>query len=500
MTAAPAERRPRRPRGLRTGAGGAGPPFFGGSVRTRLVLLFFAITSAAIGFVYLYVVPQLNSSLTAERLTTLEQRAIELAPRIERELGAGLGERELRAAVQRVAADADARVTLLGVREGRPSFVISDSELEVDALAPAYRPALGAILSGAVRSGVETLRGGKIGQTAVPISLDGEPVWVAVLSTPLDDVEANVGLIRRQILIAGAIALLLALAAGWFAARAHSERLRRLERAAEQVADGNFAVPIPIDSEDEVGQLARSFDEMQRRLAQLDSARREFIANASHELRTPIASLGGFLELLEEEDIDPESRREFLTTMRGQIDRLTRLTVDLLDLSKLDADAIELSAEPVDLAALAKEAAGEFSAVATEGGVEVVVDAEGPEIPLVHADSGRTLQILRILLDNAIKHTPRGTKIMLTVDSTNTSGRAVVTDTGPGIDPGDRDRVFDRFYTYGSSGSGLGLAIGRELARLMDGELEVASRRGRTAFTLTLPLSSEGARLEGARS
>ena len=105
----------------------------------------------------------------------------------------------------------------------------------------------------------------------------------------------------------------------------------------QKVADGDFATPIPVDSSDELGQLARTFNEMQRRLADLDSARKQFIANASHELRTPIFSLGGFVELLEDEDPDPEARAEFVRTMREQVERLTKLTTDLLDLSKLDA-------------------------------------------------------------------------------------------------------------------------------------------------------------------
>src|SRR5882672_12072295 len=102
------------------------------------------------------------------------------------------------------------------------------------------------------------------------------------------------------------------------------------------------ALPIPVDSSDELGQLARTFNDMQRRLAELDHARKQFIANASHELRTPIFSLGGFVELLDEEDPDPESRAEFVRTMREQVVRLTKLTGDLLNLSQLDAGGIEM--------------------------------------------------------------------------------------------------------------------------------------------------------------
>ena len=164
--------------------------------------------------------------------------------------------------------------------------------------------------------------------------------WISVLSAPLDDVDDNVSLITRQILIAGVIALAAAIVAGFLAARAHAGRLRRLEAAAEKVAHGDFSTPIPVDSEDEVGQLAMTLEEMRGRLARLDDARKEFIANASHELRTPIFSLGGFVELIDEDDPDPAARAEFVATMRGQIERLTKLTTDLLDLSKLDADAL----------------------------------------------------------------------------------------------------------------------------------------------------------------
>jgi signal transduction histidine kinase len=235
-----------------------------------------------------------------------------------------------------------------------------------------------------------------------------------------------------------------------------------------------------------VGQLAASFNEMQKRLARLDSARREFIANASHELRTPIFSLGGFVELLEEEDPDPAARAEFVRTMRGQIDRLTKLATDLLDLSKLDADAIEIKPRPVDLTSIAHGVAQEFGPAAERHNSDLRLTPVGRASAL--ADSDRVAQILRILIDNALTHTPEGTAISITSEAVNGTATLTVTDNGPGIDPHDRDRVFERFYTGDElGGSGLGLAIARELALRMGGELAVASRRGRTQFQLRLP-------------
>ena len=138
--------------------------------------------------------------------------------------------------------------------------------------------------------------------------------------------------------------MLLALGIGFYFAQLVGIRVKRIERAARKVADGDFATSIPVDSSGQLGQLARTFNEMQRRLAELDSARKQFIANASHELRTPIFSLGGFIELLEDEEPSPEERAEFVRTMRQQIDRLTKLTADLLDLSQLDAGGTVMKA------------------------------------------------------------------------------------------------------------------------------------------------------------
>ena len=463
------------------------------SVRNRLAALFFVITAAAIGFVYLYVVPQLRSNLTAQKLERLEQSGADESSRLAAAMRRGPSQADIRRLVRSVAQRTDARITLLGVRTGpggrAPSFVIGDSEFERTAVLPSYPAASIAAATGAPASAVERIAGARTGETAVPLPA-GRPRWIAVLSTPLGEVDDNVSLISRQILIAGAIALAAALAAGWFAARAHAKRLGRLEAAAQKVAEGDFSTPIPDEGTDEVGQLAATFNEMQQRLARLDNARKDFIANASHELRTPIFSLGGFVELLDEEEPDPESRAEFVRTMREQVARLTKLTADLLDLSKLDADALQLTAEPVDLGEVARRVAQEFGPAAERHSSAIAVN--GGTTPAT-ADPDRVAQIMRILLDNALTHTPEGTSISITAQRQDGGADLVVRDDGPGIDPHARARVFERFYTGDRvSGSGLGLAIARELAVRMDGQLAVASRRGRTEFTLRLPAAVVG--------
>jgi two-component system OmpR family sensor kinase len=411
--------------------------------------------------------------------------------RLDKAMRTGASDAQVRRLVKAAAQHTDARVTVLGVtpNSSGSDFVIADSELERTATLPSYPAATAAVTGDRSASAIEQVAGERTGEVAIPLTMHGVPKWVVVLSTPLADVDDTVALIRRQILIAGAIALVVALAAGRLAARAHAKRLRRLEPAAEKVAQGDFSTPIPDEGQDEVGQLASTFNEMQQRLARLDSARKESIANASHELRTPIFSLGGFVELLDEDEPDPVVRAEFVATMRQQIARLTKLTADLLDLSKLDADVMEVSADDVDLESVARRVAEEFAPTAERHGSTVdVEDAAGVS---ARADADRVAQILRILVDDALTHTPEGSSITITAQRRDGTANVVVADDGPGIAPYDRNRVFDRFYTGDRvSGSGLGLAIARELALRMRGELGVDSRRGRTLFVLSLPVEA----------
>jgi signal transduction histidine kinase len=343
-------------------------------------------------------------------------------------------------------------------------------------------------------------RSGRIGRDESAVAEVARPIgrnFVVLISAPLDDALSTVRLVRRSVVLAGVVALLASAVAGYFAALGLTRRLRRLERAAERVASGDFSEPVDARGSDEVAELARGLESMRERLGHLDRARREFIANASHELRTPLFSLGGFLELLADEDLDPETRQEFLSETRAQVERLTRLATDLLDLSRLDAGQLHVEETIVDLAAAARTVAEEFRPLAEARTHDLRVLANEPSYAL--ADEQRVVQIARALVENALRHTPPGTPIG--VAAREADGRAVLTvrDEGPGIPADDQEHLFERFYRAQgghASGSGLGLAIASELAVKMSGTLTIRSTPGETVFVLSLPAASDVAILD----
>jgi len=327
--------------------------------------------------------------------------------------------------------------------------------------------------------------GSRITLTAVGIAIGTTAIIYAaavLVGGPADGLA-----VKHRILIGGALGTLVAAVLGFFYAQEAAGNIRHLQEAARKVADGNFETKIPVAPAGQLGELARTFNEMQSRLAELDSARKRFIANASHELRTPIFSLGGFVELLEEEDPSPEEQAEFVRMMRQQIDRLTKLTTDLLDLSQLDSGAAVMRPRSVNLGELAREVTREFSPRAARRGSPL--ELRTPERPAIAlGDPDRVRQIIRILLDNALTHTPEGTKVTVTTYSENRRAELTVSDEGLGIPLRSQSRIFERFYTAEpSGGSGLGLAIARELAQRMGGGISLSSSRRYTAFTLDLP-------------
>ncbi len=454
-------------------------------VGARLSLALSLVVAVALGVVYLIVVPRLERNLVDAKLDQLSRTSAVVASRFPYLSIGGFGGEAVLDAYLREAEDAtNARVALyhpLAAREQRGRDAdVADDEIGLEA-ALTYAPARGTV----ERDGL------RLAEVAYPVPDDTGRTAVLLFSASLDDTLANVKLVSRRLLVAGAGGVLVALALGFGGASLFARRLRRLERAAERIAGGELDEPVVDHGRDEVGELARAFERMRGRLAQLEHARREFIANASHELRTPIFSLGGFLELLADEELDEQTRREFLVTMQEQVERLTRLATDLLDLSRLDAGRLHVERERVDLERVAEVLVEEFAALARTTAHDLAVEDGAAAAAL--ADEQRALQIGRILVENALCHTPAGTPIRLRVAREQGSAVLAVEDEGPGITAEHLPHVFDRFYRVDggrASGSGLGLAIARELAQLMGGTLEVASSRGGTSFRVILPAAT----------
>jgi signal transduction histidine kinase len=320
--------------------------------------------------------------------------------------------------------------------------------------------------------------------------------WVLAVRKSLNEVSSAVAAVRTALfnaaLVAAALTLLLAIPFAGTVVR----RLRRLRQTALRVAEEGPAVAIPVDrARDEVGDLARTFALMQQQLLRQEEARRAFVATASHELRTPVASLDGLLELLDEDlqsgQPDLDDARLLLERARGQSRRLGRLAADLLDLSRIDAET-DLRSEPVELGELSRAVLAEFDlGLSRRRLVTSLDDHEGAVWAL--GDPGSVARILRILLDNAIRLSPEGGEIRVELRNGGSACLSVC-DRGPGVPSDERELIFERFMrgrdASGKPGFGLGLAIGRELARRMGGDLVLEERAGPGArFTLRLPVA-----------
>jgi len=460
------------------------------SLRNKLTLLFAGVVALAFSAIYFIAVPQLQTNLEAQRTDDLVRAAQGSAAELDRITNGDIPAPQVDRTIRALADNSGARVTLLAIQRSEGGavsfFALSDSREEVsfprnDALARR------AAATGRAQTGTTRFDREKLAQVAQPISSGGEVVRVALYSASLADVADTVAFIRDRILLATGVALLLALAGGTLVAQSVARRVRRVEQGAGELAAGRFSEPLPVDSEDELGQLARAFNEMQQRLGQVDVARKEFVATASHELRTPIFSLAGFVELLLDEELDEATRREFLETMAEQVQRLQKLSVDLLDHSRLDAGSVELNAERLDLAELARSVVAEFRPAVSRHRTNLSLELPDSRVE-TRADPARVAQIMRILLDNALRHTPEGTPVTVSADRHNGAAEFTVADSGPGMSEGADGRAFDRFWTGDATkGAGLGLAIAKELAERMSGDIRVSTRPGRTVFKLQLP-------------
>jgi signal transduction histidine kinase len=293
--------------------------------------------------------------------------------------------------------------------------------------------------------------------------------------------------------LTGLAAVLLAAGAGWLVSRRLSRPVIALTAATTRVAEGDLRTRAEIRQADELGRLATAFNHMAERLEGLVNTLRRFVADAAHELNTPLAILHTDLELLIASGPEPR-QRQLADRILVQAQRLEALVGGLLDLSRLESDSESSSSVSLDLTALAQKAAERYAAQAEQAGLAFDLDIQGDSPILIQGNSEQITRAVGNLLDNAIKFTPAGGRVRLVIGQADGWAKLSVEDTGIGIPAEDLPELFQRFHrgrnTSAYPGSGLGLAIVRRIVERHGGRVTVESPSEGTRFIVWLPLSA----------
>lgn len=355
------------------------------------------------------------------------------------------------------------------------------------------RPEVRDALAGLTTVRLEPVPGaGRTLYAAAPVT-EGGVAGAVLLAEDVEDLFALLARVRRLLLLASLGALAVAVAAGWIMATSLARPVTRLTAAVQEVAAGRLGARVPVAGRDELARLGAAFNAMAEQLDQLETSRRRFIADAAHELRTPLAGLRALVEpLLSGAITAPAQQADFLREIGSEVERLSALAEDLLTLSEMEADR-PLNLGPVEAGALLARVADRLGPLARSRGVHLSIRC-APAMTL-RVDGLKLERALDNLLHNAIEHAPEGS--LVKVDAQRTPGglRLAVQDQGPGIPPADLPHLFDRFYRADQArarrprgGAGLGLAIVREIIQRHGGRVSAESTPGAGAtFIVELP-------------
>ena len=340
-----------------------------------------------------------------------------------------------------------------------------------------------------------------------PLVTEGIPRGVLTLGQPLNALQAVLTDLGTMIAAAGLVALGIASIVSIFSARGLLAPIAALARASQAIPLGRFDEKLPVERQDELGELSRTFDDMRAKLEALEALRAQFVSDVSHELRTPLTAIKGLAETLQDGAVeDPEVRDRFLASIEYETDRLIRMTQDLLTLTRIDGESLVLHRSSLDLRTILNKTLVTMNPSIEEKQIHVTIETDQDEVWL-EADQDRLVQILFNLLDNAIQHAPTRSTIHIRIKLGTITDDVILSDCsmpqtyagdrppianiredtqwivlqiedhGPGIDSGDLPHVFERFYradmarTRASGGAGLGLSIAQALVKAHSGYL-----------------------------
>ena len=331
----------------------------------------------------------------------------------------------------------------------------------------------------------------------IPLEVDGTIVGIVIEDdqpqTRDPEEEAFIAQTTRALWIGAGGATAVAFVLAVVMSRTLTRPLRELSHASRQMAQGNLQQTVPVRTQDELGELANTFNQMSTELDRANQIRRQMTADIAHDLRTPLTVLSGYLEAMEDGTLSPTPTR--LGLMQQEVKTLQRLVTDLRTISLADTGKLTLQKEPMAVADLLTQAHNAFAHQAAQQEVSIRVNTE-PTLPEISIDQARIRQVLGNLVSNALRYTPTNGSITLSATSTaNGSVQIEVADTGSGIPEADLPHIFNRFYRgdrsrqEGEGESGLGLAIAKSLIVAHGGTIEVASTQGiGTTFTILLPV------------
>ncbi|HEX6761528.1 MAG TPA: HAMP domain-containing sensor histidine kinase [Gaiellaceae bacterium] len=322
---------------------------------------------------------------------------------------------------------------------------------------------------------------------ANPLLFSNRSIGAVVVAQPKTDLSKHVRSLVERLAIAGLLGLAVAALLAWYLSRRVVRPVLQLSHAADEVAAGNYDVRVPPNAPGELGHLSERFGEMAQRLAEVEAMERNFLMSVSHELRTPLTAIRGHVAALREGVVeDPDLEQQSLETVEREAQRLERLVGDILDLAKLDTHRFAVTQEEVDMGELLTQAYERYRDEAQRRSIDY--RCEMRDRPVIESDGDRVLQVVGNLLSNAFKATPDGGRISLGLAQQNGTVLVSVEDSGPGIAPESRERIFRPFVSHVGGGTGLGLPIARELSGALGGRLDLRSEIGKgSRFEFVLP-------------
>ncbi len=301
-----------------------------------------------------------------------------------------------------------------------------------------------------------------------------------------------------QIVLFSAVVVLIAIAIiTYFMVYRFTRPLRQMSYATKRYADGNFDYKIPVKGDDELADLAKGLNKMASSLSVLESSRRSFVANVSHELKTPMTTIGGFIDGMLDGTIPPEKQSHYLKIVSEEVKRLSRLVTGMLNMSKLEAGEMQINAKEFDLSQCIIKTLLNFENKIESKSIEII-GFETAEKVIVNADEDMLMQVIYNLIDNAIKFTPDKGYISFNTFADDKKAYVSIRNSGDGISPEEIDKIFERFYKIDKSrsfdvkGAGLGLYIVQNIISLHGGEIKATSEEGKyTEISFRIPLEQQ---------